>query len=123
MQQKAVAKDGETDLPTPETVEKTEENIAELTDETVKSLGQPGQFETVEQFKTMLREHLEIEKKRDVTANHRALITDEIIAASTIELPEILIDSELSQMFAQMEEDLKRSNLKMEEYLSHIKKN
>ena len=122
LQQKAVAKEGETDLPTPETEEKVNETVPELTDETVKSLGQPGQFETVEQFKTMLREHLEIEKKRDVTANHRATITDGIIAESKIELPEILIESELNQMFAQMEEDLKRSNLKMTEYLSHIKK-
>lgn len=96
--------------------------IPELTDETVKTLGQPGQFETVEQFKTMLREHLEIEKNRDVTANHRAAITDAIIEVSTIELPQILIDSELGQMFAQMEEDLKRSNLKLDDYLEHIKK-
>lgn len=126
LQQKASAKEGAgdtTDLPTPETVEKDEpEASPELTDEVVKTLGQPGQFENVEQFKKMLREHLEIEKKRDVTANHRATITDKIIDGSKIELPEILIESELSQMFAQMEEDLKRSNLKMDDYLSHIKK-
>jgi len=122
LQQKATVPGEVSDLPTPETVEKVKEALPELTDETVKALGQPGQFETVEQFKTMLREHLEIEKKRDVTANHRATITDGIIDESKIELPEILIDSELSQMFAQMEEDLKRSNLKMADYLSHIKK-
>ncbi len=96
--------------------------VPELTDEVVKGLGQPGQFETVEQFKTMLKEHLEIEKKRDVTANHRANITDGIIAECTIELPQILIDSELNQMFGQMEEDLGRANLKMDDYLKHIKK-
>ncbi len=96
--------------------------IPELTDEVVKTLGQPGQFETVEQFKKMLREHLEIEKKREVEGNHRAQITDAIIEGSTIDLPQILIDSELNQMFAQMEEDLNRSKLKMEDYLSHIKK-
>jgi trigger factor len=96
--------------------------IPELTDEVVKTLGQPGQFESVDQFKKMLREHLEIEKKNDVTANHRTSITDAIVEASTILLPQILIDSELNQMFAQMEEDLKRSNLKLDDYLSHIKK-
>jgi len=122
LQQKATVPGEVSDLPTPETVEKVKEALPELTDETVKALGQPGQFETVVQFKTVLREHLEIEKKRDVTANHRATITDGIIDESKIELPEILIDSELSQMFAQMEEDLKRSNLKMADYLSHIKK-
>ncbi len=116
-----VAVEGED--PTEEkTDEKPKLEIPELNDETVKTLGQPGQFETVEQFKTMLREHLEIEKNRDVTANHRAAITDAIIEGSTIELPQILIDSELGQMFAQMEEDLKRSNLKLDDYLGHIKK-
>ncbi|USN87380.1 MAG: trigger factor [Candidatus Nomurabacteria bacterium] len=113
-----------TDLPTPETVNKEDEelDIAELTDEVAKSLGQPGQFTDVADFKAKLREHLEIEKKREVAANHRAKLTDAIIEMSTIELPQILIDSELNQMFAQMEEDLKRSNLKMEDYLNHIKK-
>ncbi len=105
-----------------EAPEEAKLEIPELTDDVAKSLGQPGQFESVGQFKTMLREHLEIEKKRDVVSNHRANITDAIIEASTIELPQILIDSELHQMFAQMEEDLGRSKLKLEDYLSHIKK-
>jgi trigger factor len=108
-----------------ETKEEAEEpklEIPELTDEVAKSLGQPGQFETVADLKTKLREHMETEKKNDVVANHRASITDAIIEASTIELPQILIDSELHQMFAQMEEDLGRSNLKLDDYLNHIKK-
>lgn len=114
-----VAVEGETKTETPE---EPKLEIPELTDEVAKTLGQPGQFETVAQFKTMLREHLEIEKKRDVISNHRASITDAIIEASTIELPQVLIESELHQMFAQMEEDLGRSNLKLEDYLNHIKK-
>lgn len=106
----------------PKTEEEPKLEIPELTDEVVKGLGQPGQFESVEQFKSKLRQHLEIEKKNEVTANHRANITDAIVDSSTIELPQVLIDSELNQMFAQMEEDLGRSKLKMEDYLSHIKK-
>lgn len=96
--------------------------IPELTDEVVKSLGQPGQFTTVEDFKTKLREHLTIEKTRDQEASHRASLTDKIIAESKFELPQILLDSELGQMFAQMEEDIKRAGLKFDDYLTHIKK-
>ncbi len=122
MQKKAAAK-GEGDLPTPETVEKEEDlKIPELTDEVAKTLGQPGQFETAEDFKAKVREHFEIEKKREVTSEHRVKLTDAIIDASAIELPQVLIESELNQMFAQMEEDLKRSNLNMDDYLKHIKK-
>jgi trigger factor len=96
--------------------------VPELTDELVATLGQPGQFTSVADFKAKVREHLEIEKKRDVEAKHRANITDTIIAGTAIELPKILIESELNQMFAQMDEDLTRANLNMDDYLSHIKK-
>jgi len=118
-------------LPTPESeAEKAEAEafdpakieLPELTDEYVKGLGQPGQFETVADFKTKLKEHLAIEKKQEVEAAHRAKITDEIIANSKFELPQIMIDSEINQMFAQMNEDLTRANLKMDDYLAHIKK-
>lgn len=142
LQQKAAANAEEkevevtdaTDLPTPESEAKkaadAEEEafdpatapLPELTDEYVKGLGQPGQFETVEDFKAKLREHLTIEKEREVTAAHRAAITDGIIEATTLELPEVLIDGEMRQMWGQMEEDIARANMKMEEYLAHIKK-
>lgn len=96
--------------------------IPELTDEVVKTLGAPGQFETVEDFKTKLREHLQIEKTRETEAKHRAALTDKIIDESEFPLPEVLVDSEIGQMFGQMEEDIKRAGLSMEDYLSHVKK-
>lgn len=100
----------------------TDDEIPELTDELVKTLGQPGQFESIEDFKAKLKEHLAITKKQDVDAAHRAKLTDAIIEKSEFELPQIMIDSELNQMFAQMEEDLSRANLNMDDYLGHIKK-
>lgn len=127
--EKAESADDATDLPTPESeAEKTkaaedeEAPLPELTDEYVKTLGQPGQFETVADFKNKLREHLEIEKKQNNAAKHRADITDEIINQTEIVLPQILIDSEINQMLAQMQEDLDRAQLKMDDYLTHIKK-
>lgn len=125
LQAKAAANgtDDATDLPTPETVESEEDKKpVEITDELVKSLGQPGQFENVEDFKKKLREHLEIEKKQQNATKHRATITDAIIDESKMTLPKILIDSEINQMFAQMQEDLDRAELKVEDYLAHIKK-
>lgn len=96
--------------------------LPELTDEYVKTLGQPGQFETVEDFKKNLREHLETEKARDNAAKHRATITDAIIEKTDLDLPQVLIDSELAQMWAQMTDDIERNELKMDDYLEHIKK-
>jgi trigger factor len=119
--------DGTADLPTPESEAARATNekdapLPELTDEYVKTLGQPDQFETVEGFKNKLREHLEIEKKQHIATKHRADITDDIIEKTDITLPQVLIDSEINQMFAQMQEDLDKADLKMDDYLTHIKK-
>lgn len=111
------------DTPAVETEnEPADTPLPELTDAYVQTLGQPGQFTTVEDFKSKLREHVEIEKKQQNSAKHRADITDGIIAETVITLPQILIDSEINQMFAQMQEDLDRANLNMDDYLTHIKK-
>lgn len=129
-----------TDLPTPESeAAKTEESdeedapitsqeeldnlpLPELTDELVQGLGQPGQFENVEDFKQKLREHLAIEKEREVAANHRAKITDAIIETTEMAVPQVLVDAEINQMWAQMQDDLKKNELQMEDYLKHIDK-
>lgn len=96
--------------------------IPVLTDEYVKTLGTPGQFETVADFKSKIKEHIAVEKVRDVASRHRAKITDSIIAESKMELPHVLVEAEIKQMFGQMEEDLTRAQLKFEDYLGHIKK-
>jgi trigger factor len=130
---KAEATTDATDLPTPESeaakqaeteanTEPTDAELPELTDELVQSLGQPGQFTDVADFKTKLREHLTIEKERETVAAHRAKITDIIIDESSFALPDVMIDAEVNQMLAQMNEDLTRANLKLDDYLTHIKK-
>jgi trigger factor len=96
--------------------------LPELTDDYVQTLGTPDQFNTVADFKAKIREHLAVEKKREMHGAHRAKITDKIIEETKVELPKILIDSEIEQMFGQMQEDLTRANLKMDDYLGHIKK-
>jgi trigger factor len=116
------------ELPTPESVAEEAEadpdkiEVPELTDAYVATLGQPGQFTSVADFKTKIKEHLAVEKEREVHATHRAKITDAIIEETKVELPSVLVESELSQMLAQMEEDLRRMNLSIDDYLKHIKK-
>ena len=119
MQAKAAVSE-EDAIQTEEDLSKLE--IPELTDEVAQSLGQPGQFTGIDDLKVKLREHLEFEKKNDIAAKHRADITDKIIEETTMTLPKILIESETNQMFSQMEEDLERAMLKMDDYLKHINK-
>ena len=128
-QKNAEKSDSEIKLTIPESTAVSEDTEGasklpppELTDEYVKTLGKPGQFETVTDFRSKIREHLSIEKAKDVDSHHRAKITDAITEKATIDLPQILIDVELGQMFAQMEDDLARAQLKIDDYLEHIKK-
>jgi trigger factor len=123
LQKKAADASAAADLPTPETVtSESELTLPELTDTVAQSLGKLGQFETVADFRAKLTEHLTEEKKREVAAAHRARVTDAIIAGTTVELPDILITSELQQMFSQMTEDLTRAHLSFDDYLTHSKK-
>jgi len=67
-------------------------------------------------------QHIAVQKKEDIVSKHRSSITDAIIEKSTVEIPKVLIEAELNQMFGQMNEDLTRAQLTMESYLEHIKK-
>jgi trigger factor len=100
----------------------TDDELPELTDEYVQTLGTPGQFTDLADFKAKIKEHLSIDKVQTAKASHRAKITDLIIEESTMELPNVLIESEIDQMFAQMNDDLTRAHLEMDDYLAHIKK-
>ncbi len=115
-------KDGLT-LPTPETAEVDEDiskaPLPELTLEYVKTL---GAFDSIEAFKTQITEHLKREKDEEATSKHRAMLTDALIEGSTIELADVLVESEINQMFGQMEEELRRAGLTIDGYLEHVKK-
>lgn len=100
----------------------TDTELPELTDAYVQTLGQKDQFKDVADFKAKIKEHLAVEKVREVQSAHRAKITDKIIEETKVELPQVLIDSEIEQMFGQMNEDLTRAHLKIDDYLAHIKK-
>jgi trigger factor len=114
-------------LPTPETsVEslETEEDFAKLplpplTDEYVKTL---GGFDSVDAFKADVRKHMSTEKEQDAASKRRAALTDAIVDGATIDLPSVLVESEISQMFAEMESDITRAGLNMDDYLLHVKK-
>lgn len=115
-----------TDLPTPETVqqdqeetEPTDAELPELTDEVAKTL---GDFATVDEFKNKLTEELTEQKTQEAQNKHRAAITDALIEATDITVPQVMVDAELEQFLAQMQEDLTRAQLSMDDYLAHIKK-
>ncbi|MES2215721.1 MAG: trigger factor [Patescibacteria group bacterium] len=95
------------------------ENLPDLTDDFVKSL---GEFENISDFKGKVGEMLVEEKKNAANEKRRIRIADGIVDATTLELPDVMIESELNRMQAQFEGDIERMNVKLDDYLKHAKK-
>ncbi len=94
-------------------------SLPELTDDFAKSL---GDFKDVEDLKAKVKVMLTEEKKDKARDKKRITISDKLIDSSTIDLPEILVESELHRIEAQFNDDLARMGVKMEDYVNHAKK-
>lgn len=96
-----------------------EKDLPELTDDFVKTL---GKFEGIEDFKTKLRENLKKEKEAREIEKKRVALIDGIIAESTIDLPDMLVDFELDKMMQQFAHDISMMGMTMDDYLKRIEK-
>jgi FKBP-type peptidyl-prolyl cis-trans isomerase (trigger factor) len=105
---------------TPEEHEKAiMENLPELNDEFVKKI---GKFENVADFKKKITEMLVEDKKAVTKEKTRLAIADAIVAEAQIELPEIMIQSELARTQSQFSSDIERMGVKLDDYMKHAKK-
>lgn len=90
-----------------------------MTDELAKTF---GPFETVAALRAKIREGMEADKKRQHGEKKRLAIMESIMNATTIVIPDILIDAELNKLMAQMLQDIERMGMKHEDYLKAIGK-
>jgi len=95
------------------------EELPEINDEFVKTL---GDFKDVKDFKEQLKINLQKEKERKIQDKKKAEIMEKLIQNSTISIPKILVESELDKMTAQFKDNVMQSGGTFEEYLKHIKK-
>ena len=109
---KEVGKEGEE-------VKAPEPELPEFNDDFVKGL---GPFENVADFKDKLKENIKIEKENQKREKTRLKIVEKIIEGTKVELPEILIDSEVEKILQRMESDIAQMGLKFEDYIKHINK-
>lgn len=93
------------------------DNKPKLDDETVKKF---GDYKDLANFKEKLRERMAEDEKRKADEKNKIKIIDEIGKEAQIEIPEVLIDSEIDKMFAEMEGQIKQNGLKVEDYLKHL---
>jgi trigger factor len=94
--------------------------LPEVNDEFVKKL---GKFESVADFKAKLKENLTADKGNKNREKRRINIAEKIVAEIKIEIPDILVESELDRMIGRFESDVAQSGLKLDDYLKHVKKN
>jgi FKBP-type peptidyl-prolyl cis-trans isomerase (trigger factor) len=93
--------------------------IPELTDEFVKTL---GNFKNVQEFKEDIQKNLLKEKEFEIKRNKREEIAKQLIAHTSIEIPNILIDDEIARLKEKIEEEIKKYNLTKEDYFKKIGK-
>ncbi len=73
-------------------------------------------------FKKRVKEALLQDKKLQAQEKRRIALSDAILDASSTEIPELLIDSEVRRIEAQFSDDVKRMGVTIEDYLKHAKK-
>lgn len=97
----------------------SEPELPALNDEFAKSL---GNFENLEALKKSVREGLKMENEGKEKQRRRLEIIQKIAEQSKMEIPEILISSELNRMIAEFKENIVGLGLDFNKYLEEIKK-
>lgn len=103
----------------PEPPEMKDEDLPELTDDFVKTL---GDFASVDAFKAKVRENIKGEKKLRDIEKKRITTAEEVIKQTEIDLPNIFVEQELNRIQAQMEGQVAQTGTKVEDYLKNIGK-
>ncbi len=96
-----------------------EASLPELNDAFVTSL---GGFKDVADFKEKITASLLEDKKERNREKKRVALSDKIIETSTIEIPDLLVESELRRIEAQFGDDIAQMGVTVEDYLKHAKK-
>ncbi|TAL48911.1 hypothetical protein EPN83_02765 [Patescibacteria group bacterium] len=97
-----------------------ESNLPPLTDGGAKDL---GNFSSLADLRAQIKDNLIREKEKREKERRRIALLEEILAQTETEVPEVLVESELSLMLEQLKEDLARAGLTLALYLKHIAKN
>lgn len=91
----------------------------ELTDELVKVF---GEFSSVLDFKTKIKENLGKEKEHRMKEKKRINLFDGLIESSGMSVPKILVESEQERMLEQFKNDVERMGISWNDYVKHSKK-
>lgn len=103
----------------PTSITAEEKDWPELTDEFVK---QVGDFKDVSDFKKRLQENLVKEKEMQAKEKNRIALIEAIQEKTNLQIPSVVVESELEKMLAQFQGDVEKAGFKLEEYLKQTGK-
>ncbi len=101
------------------TVDEKTIEATELTDELV---AQFGEFKSVEDFKTKVKENLSKEKEYRAQEKKRGGLFESLIENTDIVVPEALVENEKERMLMQFKGDVERMGITFADYMKHLKK-
>lgn len=105
---------------TPEEHDKAiEKAMPEVTDDFVKTI---GDFKDIPDFKNKLSDMISEQKRDSAREKLRLHIADALAEAAVVELPDVMIESELERTQAQFSADIERMGVKLDDYMKHAKK-
>lgn len=92
-----------------------EKELPELDDEFAKDV---SDFDTLEEYKTSIKEKLEKEFKNREEIEQENNLIEMVVDASEVELPEAMVNTQLENEVAEFDHRLKSQGLGLEQYLS-----
>lgn len=95
------------------------EDLPEVTDDFAKAV---GKFEDVADFKAKIKENLIAEKESKNIEKKRIAIIEGILADSNIDVPNMMIDYEVTKMMHEFEGNIAMTGMDFGEYLKSINK-
>lgn len=94
-------------------------SLPPITDDFVKQF---GNFKNVAEFRVEIKHQLEREKEAGEKEAKREEVVKKIMESSKIKIPALLVDEEFYDFIERRDEELKRAEMSLEEYLKEIKK-
>ena len=96
-----------------------QEQVPELNDEFVKTL---GKFSTLEELRQNISDGIAKEKERKIKESFRLMLVEKVSELAEIDLPNILVEREKHNMLHELKSSIETNQLDWQEYLSQIKK-
>lgn len=97
-----------------------ERRLPELNDEFAKSIGDG--FETVDALREEIRANLTARAEEEVRRQLEERVVDSVVELAQVEFPTILVDREVNRLIAERMGELRRGEIKLEDYLRDVNK-